>query len=265
MQTLTRENTIQLPTTQGNKINIYPLIFCTIYGCFSDYFFLAVIAGFTLTMIISKLWQPYVPPVLLYYFVFHWAQIFTVVPYIDFLDGNVDHNGQYVDINLTTYQSQFLVGMSLLQLAAMAMVVSYYTKSASTYNSFSIRRAVLQLNTKKILLAFFVSTLIFPFLLSFTRSNPSLNQLVQSAAVFRKVFLLLLIFILFTKRDRYKSVIITILVVEFLLGFTSFFSDFKEIILYILVVYLTTTPSIKPIVLFKLTPALFFLTFILVF
>ena len=88
--TKTRNTESHLP---ANTSYIYPLIVCTIYSFFSNFFLLSVIAGFVLTIITKELWRPYTPAALLYLFVFQWAQVFTVVHYMDFLDGNFVHNG----------------------------------------------------------------------------------------------------------------------------------------------------------------------------
>lgn len=258
----TKDTSIGVPK---NTSFVYPFFACLIYGMFSAHFFLCLIAGVVLSIIVKELWKPFIPAALLYFFIFQWAQVFTVVPYMDFLGGNYDHNGEYVDIHLDKEGPRFLVTVSLLQVGLMALVVGHYLKRVTGLNAFSIKRAALQLDTKKILIAFFVTTLIFPTLLAITRSNASINQLVQSATILRKVFLSLMVFILFTRPDRYKPIIITILVVEFLLGFTGFFSDFKEILLLVLVGFLTINPKLKPGTVLKLLPGVAVLIFVLSF
>jgi hypothetical protein len=264
MQTLSTENTLPV-NLNSNKINLFPFIACLIYGFFSQYLFLCIVAGLSLTIIVKELWKPNLPLAVLYFFVFQWAQVFTVIPYLDFADPNNPLDIQLANIDLSTYKAQFLEVASLIQLALMAVVVGFFLKRVKGLNGFTLKKAVVQLNTKKVIIAFFISTLIFPFLLAFTRSNPSLNQLIQSFSVIRKVFLILLIFILFSKRDRLNGLIVFILIIEFFLGFTSFFSDFKEVLLYILFVYLTINPKLKPSVLFKTIPLVVFLAFVLIF
>ena len=264
MQTLVREN-ITTYSFKANKINFLPFFGCLIYALFSNYFFLCLIAGVSLTIIVKELWKPYLPLALLYFFIYQWAQVFTVIPYLDFLNGSFDHDGQYVDINLGLFRNQLIEAISLLQLALMAMIVGYFLKKVKGLNGFSILRQISYLNTKKIIIGFFICTLIFPFLISYTRGNPSLNQMVQSFSVIRKVFLILLIFILFTKKQKLNSLIILILIAEFLLGFTSFFSDFKEVLIYIIIVYLTINTRIKFGTVLKVVPFLLFFVFVLVF
>lgn len=265
MQAITKPRHTATISTPRSTSFVYPFFGCLIYGFFSDYFLLCAVGGFVLSIIVKELWKPFIPAALLYFFIFQWAQVFTVVPYMDFLQGNIDHYGNYVDIHLNMDGPQFLVTMSLLQLGLMALAVGFFLRKVKGINAFSVKRASLQLKTKKVLLGFFISTLIFPTLLAVTRGNASLNQLLESATVIRKVFLILLIFILFTKRDRLRPVIIGVLVVEFILGFTGFFSDFKEILLFVLVVYLTVNRSLKPATLLRLIPGVFFLVFVLIF
>jgi hypothetical protein len=256
----------KLKSSSPSQVNyVYPFFFCVLYGLISNYLLVCVVAGFVLSIIVKELWRPFLPPVLLYFFIFHWAQIFMVVPYMDFTSMMKESAYTLTTISLETDRAQLLVIMSLLQLAVMAVIVGFFLKRTGFVNSFTIKRAVLQLNVNMVLLGFFLCNLVFPFLLMLTRNNPSVNQLIQSASIVQKAFLLLLVYMLLLKKSRVNAIIIVILVGEFLLGFTGYFSDFKEIVLSIMVAYLTVHERIKSSVLFKMVIGVFFLFFVLVF
>ena len=123
MQALSKTKTQPGVNVPKSNSFVYPFFDCLIYGTFSNYFFLCVIAGIVLSIIVKELWRPYIPAALLYFFIFQWAQVFTVVPYMDYLGGNLDHNGDYVDIHLDASGPHFLVTMSLVQIGLMAIVV----------------------------------------------------------------------------------------------------------------------------------------------
>ena len=258
----------QVSTPDYSKPNhsglIYVIFAFLLYGFFSDYFVITLIAGLVLALIIKELFRPFIPAALLYLFIFQWAQVFMVVPFVDSLDSTRPDESSYLQTSLDS-DSQLLVIVTLLQLAIMAWVAGRYLKKIKGVTAFSLKKAVLQLNTKKVIIGFFVTTLVFPPILALTGSNPSIYQLVQSAGIIRQIFLLLLIFILLLKRDSYRTIIIVILIVEFLLGFTGFFSSFKDILLCILIAYLTVNPNLKMGRIVRLVPIVAILVLVLSF
>lgn len=241
-----------------DSIYVVPIIFGFVYGLFSRYLLLSVEAGIVLSIIIYQFWKPFLPPSLLYFFTYQWLQVFMIVIYADYKGERIE---DFIDTNNT---SGFLVMITFMHVAVMALASGVFWKQIKG-SYYKLLKAVLQIDTKKVLIAYVVSTIIFPILYGATKSMSSLNQIVLSLAVLRNVFIILLAFILFLKKDKLRGIIIFVLILEFLLGFVSFFSSFKEVVLYVLLAYLTVHPKIKLSLVLKISPLLIVLIFALIF
>lgn len=244
---------------KDNTSFITLLLFASVaYGLFSQYLWVSVVGGISLAVIISQLWKPYIPPVLLYLFGYHWIQIFGSVIYADYL-------GKTLDVLYDSKEAEILVAATLGQLTLMASFLSRVFKPAFSPDLDTLKAAAEKLDTKKIITAYIVTTLIFPTLIAITYSNSSLNQLVQSFAVLRKVLLMMLIFTFFLKKTGYRNMIILIVVLEFVLSFVSYFSSFKEVIFFVVLTYLTVNPYFDNKLILRLIPIGIFLVFFMIF
>jgi hypothetical protein len=224
---------------------VVPLLLCTVYGYFSRYFLLSVEAGVVLALITSLMLRPYTPPSLFYFFLFQWIQVFAIIIYADYKNENIE---SFIDTN----NSGNYILMTFIHLGAMAVAAGIFQANLESFRM-TILRGAARLNTRNVLIGYVLCTLFFPTLMAFTRSMSSVNQLVESLTVLRKVFLVMLIFSLFLKRE-WRAMIIVILFVEFMLGFVSYFSSFKDVPLFILLVYLTLNPKIKASLVLKTAP-----------
>lgn len=254
--TLTRINTSTNATALRN-IYISPIFFTLIYGLFSKYLLLSVEAGIVLSLILTQFKKPFTPPSLLYFFVYMWLQVFMIIVYADYKGENIE---KFID----THNSNFLLSVTFMHVAIMAIAATIFQKNIKG-SHYKLLKGVAQINTKKVLLAYLISSLTFPFLLAFTRSMSSVNQLIESFTVLRKVFLVLLAFILFLKKDRLRGIIIFVFILEFLLGFVSYFSSFKEVVLYILLVFITVNPKIKLSTIISISPLITILVVALIY
>ncbi len=215
------------------------MLFFIVYAVFSEYLWLTIFSGVILLVIIHSLQKPYVPPVLVYLFSFHWLQVFAAVGYASYLD-------QPLDMAFESKDLEPLFWMTILQIGTMALFLSRIYDVKYTPSLDILRDAADKLDIKKVLYAYGVATLIFPTLIATTYSNSSLNQLVQAFSVIRKVLLLMLIFSYFLRENnKYKNTIMILVVLEFILSFASYFSNFKEIIFFVVFVYLTVKPEVK--------------------
>jgi len=237
-----------LGTTQKGTLPVMLGFLC--YAFLSQYIWLSIFSGIIFLIIINLLYKPYIPPVLIYLFGVHWLQVFATVLH-------ADYNGRTLEdvfSSITGHDVDTLLIVTMLQIGVMVFFLSRVLKIKYQPNLEMFQRAANQLNVKKLLYLFAIATIIFPTLLAVTRSNSSLNQLVQAFAVIRKVLLLMMIFIVLLRKTNYNNLIITLLVLEFLLSFVSYFSNFKEVILLILFAYLTVKPYIQSKQLFRLVP-----------
>lgn len=239
-----------------DSINAAPiLILFILYSFLSQYMLLTVLSGIVLVLIINLLFKPYIPPVVVYLFFFHWTQIFAAILYCDFLD-------QPFEVVFESIDTDYLFAITMLQISAMVYVYSRFNKIKFIPSLEALDKGIDSINIRKLLTAYLVSTLVFPTLIAATYSNASISQIVLSFAVLRKVLLLMLIFIAFLRKTKYTNLIIGIIVLEFILSFASYFSNFKEIIICVVLVYLTVKPYVKTRQVLRLMPfAVIFIVF----
>ncbi len=243
-----------------NKVILPALICFTIYAFFSTYMWITILAGITIVVVIAALYKPYVPPVLVYLFGIHWLQVYASVAYAEYSGGTLEEVFQNPEAHL-----DLLFVVTLFQIIIMAIYLSRVFKIKFKPSVELLREASTKLNIRKIIYAYIIASIIFPSLIASTYSNSSLNQVVQSFAVIRKVLLLMLIFIVFLRKTQYNNLIIVFIILEFILSFASYFSNFKEIILFVGFVYLTVKPEVKTKQVVRLTPLIFVLFAFLIF
>jgi hypothetical protein len=230
------------------SINATPtFILFVLYSFVSQYMLLTLLAGIALVLIVNLIYKPYIPPVVVYLFFFHWIQVFAAILYCDFL-------GQTFEEVFESIDTDYLFAVTMLQICAMVYLYSRVNKIKFIPSLETLEKGIDSINIKKLLTAYLVSTLIFPTLIAATYSNASISQIVLSFAVLRKVLLLMLIFIAFLKKTKYTNLIIGIIILEFILSFASYFSNFKEIIICVVLVYLTVKPYVKSRQVVRLMP-----------
>ena len=231
----------------GNTDSIMLLMFF-LYGLLSQYFVLTITAGISAIVIFRYLWKPYVPPVLLFFISFHWLQVFASVLYADFMR-------QPIHALFGSLDSDFLFFMTFLHIIAMAFVIHRYVVGKGEVVTLDIlKEAAEKLNTRNVIIGYFVAAFIMPFLVSFSINSPSLYQLVLSFGIIKVMFAALLFFIFLLKKTKNKLLIIGILIFDFVMSFASFFSDFKTVLIMVMIVYFTVYPRVKRDTLYKIIP-----------
>lgn len=243
----------------GNADVAILLIFF-MYSMISQHFVLCIAAGISLVIIIKHLWKPYLPPVLLFFICFQWLQVFSSVLFADF-------SGESLDMLFNSKDTDFLFLMTFLQLVTMTFVFKYFL-SDTKYQYLDLQKlkaAAERLNTRNVIIAYFISTFSLPFLVSFSMSSPSLYQLVLSFGIIKSMFTVLLFFLLLLKKTQNRALIAAILIFDFILSFASFFSNFKLLILMLLVAFFTVNPYLKRKTLVIMIPILVLLFTFLAF
>ncbi|MBL7683285.1 MAG: hypothetical protein JNK00_07970 [Flavipsychrobacter sp.] len=246
---------IILDKVQIDQFVIFPFI---LYSFFSQYMWITIVAGISFYIILSSLWVKYLPPMLTYLFLYQWIQVFGGVLYSDYM-------GIPFDELFTSKDADGLFIATFIQMAVMVLFMANIFKPTVFSGLEIMKEAASKLDTKKVLTVYGVFSLVFPTLIALTYSNPSLNQLVQSFAVLRKVSLIMLIFLLLLQKTKFNNLIIILLVVEFGLGFVSYFSSFKEIIYFFVFTYFTVKPNFKSRQVMRVAPVGLALVFFMVF
>lgn len=225
------------------------LVLFFLYGLASQYILLSVLAGYVLVVILKTLWKPFVPPVILFFVGLQWLQVFASVWYADFMGMSIAELFGSKDV-------EFLFIMTFLQLLAIVSVLSRYLKVSHTpsVNKETLLKAAERLNTKNVVIGYFITAILLPLIPTLTGGNASLYQLMVSFGILKYMFVALLVFVLLLKGTQKNYLIIGILIFDFVLSFTSFFSDFKTLLVIIIIAYFTVNPTLKRGALLRMLP-----------
>ena len=245
-------STIQAKATNNNSIaETAMLLFVgfVIYGFLSQYLLLTVLAGGVFIYLLKSLWRVNVPPVLLFFLLFHWMQVFASILYADFF-------GDSLDVIYGSEGLELLFCMTFIQIGLMGGVMAYVFNKIQLkpISKATLVNAAKEFNTNYIIIGYGICIVVLPILRSFSLSSASLLQLVCTFNIIKTLFISLLLFIVILRKSKNKNLIIGILVLEFLLSFVSYFSDFKEFLFLGMLITLTISPKLKVGTLFKLIP-----------
>lgn len=235
----------------GNIDALVLIAFCA-YGLVSQYFILCLLAGATFVLILRKLWKPYFPPVFLFFMALHWLQVFGSVLY-------ADSEGKSMDELFSSSGTEYLFTITFFQLMLVVMFLSTFMSKRVNINTPSLEKLhseASKLNERNVIIGYFISALAIPSLQSFAYSSASLFQLISSFGIIKYIFTGLLVFLLFLNVTKYRLLIIGILVFDFVMSFASFFSDFKTILIMVIVIYFTVTPYLKRKTIYRMLPVM---------
>ncbi|MCB0698341.1 MAG: hypothetical protein KDC11_00775 [Chitinophagaceae bacterium] len=228
-----------VPKNMLGRVEVYILLCFLLYGFASQYLLLSLLGGVVLIILLKQLWRPHVPPVLLYLLGFHWLQVFFSIVYADFV-------GVTMDRLYDSHDTETLLTITLVQIALMAMLLSRFVNK--TYDNISLeklRNVAYKFNVRNLIVCYIGSAILLPFILSYASVSASVGQLVRSMFAVKSLFLALLFFILLLRKTKYRWLIIGIFIADFLLSFASFFSDFKQLIILVVLVYFTLITKLK--------------------
>lgn len=238
-------------TTKKTSDNLALLILglTLVYCFFTQYILITAFAGVVLVGIIRMSWVKLTPPVLTYYLVFTWLQIYGAVLY-------ADASGKSLDELYNVTDASVLMTYSLLHVLIMSVAIASSLQSAKfkVPDKQKLIEAANKIDDKKVIIGYLVTLVAFPLSASLFRSNAFLLQLFYSMQGLEVIFVALLFFLLLLKKTANKTLISLLLVVNFILSFVSFFSDFKTFFLIIIIVYLTVFPKVKRSTILRFLP-----------
>lgn len=188
----------------------------------------------TLAAALPLTWRAGEPPVLLFAVSYQWLQVSMEVFHANFLGVSVGSMDFFARTEFVTWLS--LAGLLVLaagmRLATLGLKTSGSNQAANELSSFSLERLW-------ILYAAFLAGKEVIYAIAWRATG--LTQAVVALAGLRWFFFFLFAFGVFTRRRRYDLLGLAVLL-EVLLGFTGFFSAFKEIFFVLLIAYLTARP-----------------------
>ncbi len=196
------------------------LLFSQLFFTNGAYLFLGyLILGF----VIYQLQQPLKPSVFSIIFLYHFLQIAANI-------WLSNYTGK--DLNFRSYHMSEATVFSFIGLFVMFIPIIYYQHKIPTVSLESLRKYSYQLSIEKSFKAYIIAFFIANALGGIAFVLPGLSQLIISLMNIKWFFFLLFGFQVLLKK-QYIRQLVMVSSLEFILGFMSYFSDFKTVFFFI--------------------------------
>ena len=215
----------RIKVDDGVKISLFIILICQLFFLNGLYLFLAMVCLYSG---IYYLQRPYKSSVFTIIFIYHFLQIIAGIWQATYLGNDIDYRSG--NMGLAT-------AASLAGLMVMFAPIIYYQNKLPEISLAILKKHSDRLSINKTfytyLIAFFLSGLLNPirFLL------PGYTQIIITLVNLKWFFFLLFGFQSVLKSKRKKE-FYSFIALEFFLGFYSFFSDFKTVVFFVVVIYI---------------------------
>lgn len=183
----------------------------------------------TLGAILGILWKFHRPGIVVFAFVLQWLQVIAYVIWMDIRGKPMD---------FLSNNAPFALLASCVGLFIMASVISIGINKLPIYSSEEFVKQANLVNKRKILGLYLFSTLFFSSI-GFVFGNTSgLAQVLVTVSLLKWIFFIWYGIIVWVSKKN-RVILILILAYEFTTGLYSYFSSFKEVLFYTIIVSLT--------------------------
>ena len=214
----------------------FVILFGFVYSLFSNFPIEIIFSFLSIALFLSFAKKRNIPFSIQFYFGLFFIQI---VMTLIFLDLTKD------ELVLRKFNFEVIKELELISIIHLLIaIISFYLvfRNRTKINRESILSDIFKIKFRNLLIFYFVMSFIFPILSLLSVENSSLQQFFMALASLKDLALILFVFHLLVLKSN-RLIIFGILFFEFLLGFISYFSSFKNIIIYFIIVSLTTTIS----------------------
>ena len=211
---------------EGAKAVLFLIVLLQLYFINGIYLIACTLCFF---LILYNLQQPYKSSVFSLLFIYHFLQIITGVLLTTYLGNDINYQNENMGVATL---------LCLVGLLVMFTPIIYFQNKIPTLNIGILKKHAFQLSINRSFYAYLIAFLIAGFLAGIRFIYPGYTQIIVSLINIKWFFFLLFGFqsILKNKRRREFYFFISL---EIVLGFASFFSDFKTVIFYVIILYLT--------------------------
>ena len=189
----------------------------------------------TLLIIIKLLLFQRLPGIIPFSLVMQWVQVFAYILWMNF--GNFDIN--YLSPNASTALLLSCAGLILIS-AILHMVVKKLGMPTRAF----MESEAMKVNEKKLLVLYIISTVFLTSIGFVLGSTSGFAQILVSIADFKWIFLLWYGYVIWIKKKN-RIYLLYIVLYEFASGFYSYFSSFKEVIFFVIILAITFTVDVK--------------------
>jgi hypothetical protein len=196
------------------------------FGANATYFIFCLVAFYS---IIFLLWRHSQPAVLVFAMLMQWMQVIAFVLWM---------NNNNADIDRLSKHGGAAVSIACLGLIVIAAIISLGLKTLKMPSREQFYHQAKLINEKKILLLYVVSTVFLGGLGIAFGSNPGLFQILSTLATLKWVFFMVFGYVAWINKKN-RLLLIIIIILEFTTALYSYFSSFKEVIFYTIMVALS--------------------------
>lgn len=220
--------------TTSNRLNVAtPVLLLAIFGLVLAaatrnplYLMCCLVTFYGLIYI---LWRKFRPGILVFAFLMQWTQVITYVLWMDDLGMDIDRLSPHAGIAIL---------MACLGLLAMAATLSYRLKDLPTPSLDQLIAQAKLIDEKKILILYLVSTFFLGGLGFAFGNNPGLFQILTTISTLKWVFFLVYGYVAWINKKN-RLTLMLIILFEFGTGLYSYFSTFKTVIFFTIILAFT--------------------------
>lgn len=196
---------------------------------------LSLYACFVLLIILKYLWLPYQPAVFLFGLVFQWTQSALRIFQANFAGEKLDTFDQSPNATVAAYAA-------LTSTLIVSLVLAWFLRTNNWDKSF-LQNSLASVTIKKVFGVHIIMFIGMPLLALIKIGG--LSQVIVSLESLKWLAYCLLTMSVFVQRRLYLLLGISF-VSELILGFTGYFSSFKNVVFFSLISILSLTPRVTP-------------------
>lgn len=197
---------------------------------------LMIIAYVVLIIIIALTWRRYFPNVFTFIMVFHWVQVITYILFV-----NSSWQGELNFLTNSSVRAYFSALTGLILMSLIFNKIAY--RNIYIYAS-EFEETIDKINPKRVLYLYLILYLISNVLSRMAFGFASLTQIFLNIALLKWAGFVLLGYLSFRKKE-YRFFFVIAFVLDFISGFFSYFSSFKEVFFYTALVAMTYITKIN--------------------
>lgn len=242
--------------TDLKKVLLFLDLILLLVSMLTPNFETSLLSLITLNIVGVLFYTPGIPLVILVGLLFQWLQISIKVWYANLLGIELHEVLSVYGGNENIERAFYLSSYGLIALSLGVYVAIRKLKTVGFYKQ--LAKDLNQYNAKKILYGYIIITLVLSILASFRLTIPGINTILVAISKLKWGFYLLYLLTALQKRNSLK-IFFVISFLEMVLSLSSYFSEFKIFIIYIIIGFVSFSKvlSFKRIIL--LTPFIFIL------
>jgi hypothetical protein len=198
---------------------------------------LSLISLVVVPLLIKMFWDKNIPPVLIIGILFQWLSITIKVFYANIF--GFDFTDQFLHKYPENIETSFY--LNIIGFMALALGIFLSADKKTVYKKEDFIAAIREYDSKRVLTFYLVFSLVLYFFLNYAWLLPGITQLLFQFNSFKWGILFFAFSVCYLKKER-MFLLSLIIIVEIIFGFATYFSYFKEFIIFLGIFYLYYHP-----------------------